>query len=1072
MPSAGIVYEGVLANRTPDGNNNQNPYEGTLFNGLKFWISQRVPDRKSLEESVKANGGKTVLLEKHADILIADHVLKNAPVGSVSWKYITDSISEGQLADIDLYRIEHATAQGARPVGSTMPTKSTRTPYTPQDDNILIHWVVQKERSGAYTRGNKIYMELAEKYPRHTWQSWRDRFSKRYDHQHRDTLVKLLPQDYQPPPPAPPPSHTPAPVCKKENVKVGTPSVKTSTVHTPVPGRSQAQQSSSVPASASGRVAFTEEDDQILIRYLKQMNRQGESLQGNIIYKEFAKQYPHHSWQSWRNRWVETLQATTNLEEDDPAAPATPAAPKPTEPSLPEPTPRVITRPQVKATPQSADQAAAKRRLSAALNRARQDVPTKSSPMGPVKATVTSSAHKKSSPRSTPSRLEEINKRARLVHEEKKKIKSASIIQRAWRSYQARKQIPWRQSLILFQALAQGSLVRWACAPALEESQSEQLYEEAEVYGDDGESVDLGQSLEEGISSEPTRTPREQFYEYFSRYNEALGTNPVPWVTIGGKAVDMWDLRRAVTEQDVPAHARDWQEIAELLDFDWIAEPDVPNQLQAAFQEHLAEFENFYKEYQEAELHELNQGTDEDSEEGEETEEAENDEIVEGEEEVDADGAENTTLPQDPNTTEFRSSPPIIGALKSSGGLKRNLDQIISSPLANMTRKRLRYDVEDEVPESPPKRWQFPLTPIPEVTSRPEETADVAPVDDEEDHDDAADDMPIFGDDGDDYGVEDHRDDNEDVFTTPLQQPRQTTVERALSLRPSSASKSQKVTSAQKKSTTQPSSKNQAQYISSDSDSDSSSDAFATPINPPRPPPERRRSPIPDPIPRPSATAPAARRQLPPRDTAPASRSPPPRFRIPPDPFASDDEGGNHHLARPRQPPSQPRPSSHPHPPRSSAARSSLPAPIHQRHPKQHRQSTAAPEAVPPHAGRDLGNGIASEDPLAIINRYLALGYKKRHCIRGVHATTHDPNVAGRAIDALAKGNGLPNNVPGIWTAIDDEGLKGVDRARERGQDMDEIGRNVREVEGRLLEKHGRKRMELRRKFLRAWDMA
>lgn len=69
MPSAGIVYEGVLANRTPDGNNNQNPYEGTLFNGLKFWISQRVPDRKSLEESVKVCVDGLIELDQVTDIL-------------------------------------------------------------------------------------------------------------------------------------------------------------------------------------------------------------------------------------------------------------------------------------------------------------------------------------------------------------------------------------------------------------------------------------------------------------------------------------------------------------------------------------------------------------------------------------------------------------------------------------------------------------------------------------------------------------------------------------------------------------------------------------------------------------------------------------------------------------------------------------------------------------------------------------------------------------------------------------------------------------------------------------------
>lgn len=53
MPSAGIVYEGALANKTPDGNNSKNQSEGTLFDGLKFWISLKVPARQSLVESVK-----------------------------------------------------------------------------------------------------------------------------------------------------------------------------------------------------------------------------------------------------------------------------------------------------------------------------------------------------------------------------------------------------------------------------------------------------------------------------------------------------------------------------------------------------------------------------------------------------------------------------------------------------------------------------------------------------------------------------------------------------------------------------------------------------------------------------------------------------------------------------------------------------------------------------------------------------------------------------------------------------------------------------------------------------------
>ncbi|KAK1779684.1 hypothetical protein QBC45DRAFT_350347 [Copromyces sp. CBS 386.78] len=1087
MPSAGIVYEGVLANGTPDENNKQNKYEGTLFNGLKFWVSQRVPARKSLIDSLKANGGKTVLLEKHAAILIADHVRKDAPAGSVSWKYITDSISEGQLADIDIYTIDHPTAKGARP---EMSTKSTRTNYTPQDDNILLHWVLQKERSGEAIRGNKTYMDLAEKYPQHTWQSWRNRFIKQYDHQHRDTLAGLLPQGFEPPPPPPPPQPSPPSHArsKKENRKVGTPSV-----HTPAPSRP-----SSPVIPPATRVKFTKQDDQDLIRYLKQMNRQGESLQGTMIYKEFAEQHPHHSWQFWRKRWIDQLQATTNLDEDDPADPSDLVVP---EPRLPEPTPRAITRPEVKATPKSADQAAAKRRLSAALNgKARQDVPTKSSPVRPVSAAMASSAHKKSSPRSTPSRvsrLEEINKRARLLQEDKKKHKSASIIQRAWRSWQERKQWPWRSSLVSFQALAQGYLTRYACAPVLAKSRSEQRGEEADMYSEDEGSVDLGQSPEEWVSSGHAQNPRQHFYTWFSLYNEGLDTDPVTWVTIGGKAVDMWELWTAVTKQHVPAHARDWQEIAEFLGFDWIAEPGVPNQLQAAFQEHLADFEECYKE---ADLDGFDQGTDQDSNEEEEEyddddEEAENEEIEEGGSEIDADEAENTTLPQDPNTTEFRSSPPIIGAFKSSEGLKRNIDYLISTPLASMTRKRLRYDVDDEVPESPSKKWQSPLPPIPEVASRPEEAADVTLINDEEE-DNADEEMPVFGvgDDEEYYEAEEDREDNENAFITQPQQPLQPTVERALSLRPSPASKLQ---AAQKKSATRPRAESESKYIPADEeeeeeDSDSSSDAFAPPINPPRPPPERRRSPVP--APRPSTGAPVALRQLPPRDTVPpriVSLMSPPRFRpIPPDPLVSDNNRGGSNQQCLARPSSSSHRHPHPQPPPSSAAtRSSLSALVHQqRHP---RPRPSYPPNPPPHAGLYKGGykgiDIFSEDPIAIRDRYMSLGYKKRHCTRGVLATTHDPVIAGRAIHALASGDGhtLPDDVPGIWTAEDDADLKEVwkeeweERGKKRrkrwggkGKVHEEMGEEgnvgVREaLERRLLEKHGRVRMELRRDFLR-----
>ena len=73
---------------------------GTLFQGRKFWISQRVPSRKRFIEEVevsdvrhliknltmliniKSNGGKTVELERDADIKIVDHARKEIIPGS------------------------------------------------------------------------------------------------------------------------------------------------------------------------------------------------------------------------------------------------------------------------------------------------------------------------------------------------------------------------------------------------------------------------------------------------------------------------------------------------------------------------------------------------------------------------------------------------------------------------------------------------------------------------------------------------------------------------------------------------------------------------------------------------------------------------------------------------------------------------------------------------------------------------------------------------------------------------------------------------------------------------------
>jgi len=55
----------------------------------------------------------------------------------------------------------------------------------------------------------------------------------------------------------------------------------------------------------SVRIPFTKEDDTILISYINETKL---PTSGNTLYKDIEKKHPHHTWQSWRNRWVRILE--------------------------------------------------------------------------------------------------------------------------------------------------------------------------------------------------------------------------------------------------------------------------------------------------------------------------------------------------------------------------------------------------------------------------------------------------------------------------------------------------------------------------------------------------------------------------------------------------------------------------------------------------------------------------------------------------------------------------------------------------------------------------------------------
>ncbi|KAJ5452980.1 hypothetical protein N7445_001163 [Penicillium cf. griseofulvum] len=148
-----------------------------LFQGARFWLSITVPQRSRFKELIKQYGGTVVLMEKDADVKLADHTRKDLPKDTFSYQYIERSIKKGRLEDLEAHRVGPS---APRPMSAfNIPTKSTRSFFTLKEDQILFDWVDPFEHEpGAPVQGNRIYQDLSELFPAHPWQSWRSRYVK------------------------------------------------------------------------------------------------------------------------------------------------------------------------------------------------------------------------------------------------------------------------------------------------------------------------------------------------------------------------------------------------------------------------------------------------------------------------------------------------------------------------------------------------------------------------------------------------------------------------------------------------------------------------------------------------------------------------------------------------------------------------------------------------------------------------------------------------------------------------------------------------------------------------------
>ncbi|KAJ5923262.1 hypothetical protein N7454_008507 [Penicillium verhagenii] len=152
-----------------------------IFKNMEFWVSALVPRRVTLKEQIQNHGGTIALREKRADSSVIN-IPPNRNIGlrnfhSVSYQFVERSVENGKIEDIEPYRIGPS---DNRPVGAAhIPKKSTRSDYTLKDDQTLFDHMLPLESDGnAPICGNKIYKEIEDKFPQHTWQSWRARYLK------------------------------------------------------------------------------------------------------------------------------------------------------------------------------------------------------------------------------------------------------------------------------------------------------------------------------------------------------------------------------------------------------------------------------------------------------------------------------------------------------------------------------------------------------------------------------------------------------------------------------------------------------------------------------------------------------------------------------------------------------------------------------------------------------------------------------------------------------------------------------------------------------------------------------
>ncbi|EXJ61388.1 uncharacterized protein A1O5_11702 [Cladophialophora psammophila CBS 110553] len=200
--SGHIVYQDVPRTRDDDHQPHSN-----LFAGQRLWFSHVIPQRQCMIQNARLNGAIIVDRDTDADVRLVDHLKKNNAPGTYSYRYVEHSLRNGRLENLADHAVG-APSRVSRPVGSTLTApKSGRTPFTPEDDQFLWDWMKPFIDRGGAWKGNEIYKQMEEANPRHTFQSWRDRWIKHTQFQKRDVSNAVVSGELRAATPPTQPSH-------------------------------------------------------------------------------------------------------------------------------------------------------------------------------------------------------------------------------------------------------------------------------------------------------------------------------------------------------------------------------------------------------------------------------------------------------------------------------------------------------------------------------------------------------------------------------------------------------------------------------------------------------------------------------------------------------------------------------------------------------------------------------------------------------------------------------------------------------------------------------------------------